>query len=227
MNLLKNCIKKLSVFLIFMPLLANSQILDAQDVGYIYNGRKYIHPLKIVGFTPYFKDIGIVKNGSVVFDDVVYQNIPIAYDICSGELVVTQLKTNVAVVAVKELVDYFVIEKDTVDSIKNEEFGLKPGYYERLYRSSDIQGYAEHIKFLREKSGERTLVRFYEEKVNYLIKMPGDSLFRKFTTYRELLNQDKKLKKEIKKALSISKTDFKENPKRVIIGVLQYIDNHR
>lgn len=221
------CIRKLLIISIFFPVLANSQIIDAQDVGYIYNGKKYTHPIKVVDSTPYFKDIGFIKNGIVIYDDVIYQNIPMVYDVCADALVVQQSGSNTAVVVVKEFVDYFVIEKDTIDRLSYDEFGLKSGYYERIYTSSTILCYAHHFKFLKEKSEERGLLRSYEGEVSFFVKMPEDALFRKFTTYKELLNLNKKLKREIKKSPTISKSAFKENPKSVIAGVLKYIDNQQ
>ena len=220
-------LQKLLILSVFMPFLAHSQLIDAQDVGYIYNGKKYTHPIKVVDSTPYFKDIGFIKNGVVVFDDVVYQNIPMVYDVCADALVVQQSGSNTAVVVVNEFVDYFVIEKDTIDRLSYDDLGLKSGYYERIYISPNTKCYAHHFKFLKEKSEERGLFRSYEGEVNYFVKMPEDALFRKFTMYKELLSLNKKLKREIKKSSAISKSAFKENPKTVIAGVLKYIDNHQ
>lgn len=185
---------------------------------YVKSGKIYSPPPRVSNSSPYYKNM-VFTRGTIVYDKVKYENQMLSYDVSSDQLVLEDVNY---IRVVKNLVDYFTVNGDTV--IYNTAGGLPPGYYEQIYTSSRTPALARHSKYLKEVMRGTVMERAYEETIRYYVRIPGSENYKDLRNEKDLLNINKELKKEAKTLLRHRSLQFKTRPKEAIQAVLQFYE---
>ncbi len=196
----------------------------AQDTSpqYVKSGKLYSPPPRISNSSPYFKNMAFTR-GTIVYDKVKYENQMLAYDVSSDRLVLEDVNY---IQVIKNLVDYFTINGDTLFYKADHTGGIPAGYYERLYSSHKTSAVAKHSKYLKEVMRGTVMERNYQETIRYYVAVPGSESYRDLRSEKDLLNIHKNLKKEAKALLRSRSLKFKTRPKDTIQTVLQFYEAH-
>ncbi|MCD8539380.1 MAG: hypothetical protein LRY55_06155 [Leadbetterella sp.] len=159
--------------------------------------------------------------GTIAYDRVKYENLVLAYDVSSDKLVLEHVNY---LEVVKNLVDYFTVNGDTIIYKSTAAGGIPAGYYEKIYGSDSSFSVAKHSKYLKEVMRGTVMERGYEETVRYYVYMPGMESYLDVKKESDLLNLSKDLKKEAKALLRSRSLKFKRQPKETIQTVLHFYE---
>lgn len=187
---------------------------------YVKSGKIYSPPPRVSNSSPYFKNM-VFTQGSIVYDRVKYENQSLIYDVASDKLVVEDVNY---INVVKNLVDYFAVNGDTVIYKADNAGGIPEGYYERIYHSDSTSGVARHSKYLKEVMRGTAMERAYQETIRYYVLWPGVENYIDLRNEKDLLNLNKGLKKEARALLRSRSLKFKTQPKETIQAVLQFYE---
>ena len=166
----------------------------------IFNGREYIITGALVSGTPFFNNAENSENNTLRFDEVVYQGLPLLYDIKTDQLVTRRPGELTNMIIVKEMVDFFTIGKDTLLHLKEASTGLADGFYLQVFNSPAYKSVARYKKAVRDPRAINEK-RYYFETVEYFLKTPDSEKFLPVKNIRTLLSVDKQYKKNLKSLL--------------------------
>lgn len=213
--------KLFTLYLVLLCTFTQAQVVAQNTLPqYVKTGKIYQPPPKIINSSPYFKNTGFTK-GTIVYDKVKYENQTLIYDVTSDKLVVEDANY---INVVKNLVDYFSVNGDTIIYKADNAGGIPEGYYERVYSSDSTSGVARHSKYLKEVMRGTLMERVYQETVRYYVLWPGSENYKDLRNEKDLLNLNKNLKKEAKTLLRSQSLKFKTRPKETIQTVLQFYE---
>jgi hypothetical protein len=188
----------------------------------IYNGPDYAF------YNPYFMDAkNIFSQGSLLYDGVFYDKVPMLYDL-HKDLVVVQLYNNFlkyTLIADKVqwfnlLAHHFVyINADTLDKST-----LKTGFYDQLYKGK-IEILVRREKSIQTATKEfgRGMEDYFEEATNFFLKR-GNTYY-KVNGQGAFINALKDRQKEIKQYLKSNKIKFSADPESAMVKIAAYYDH--
>src|SRR4029079_14150917 len=101
-----------------------------EENTHLYNGMEYIedHP-GVIG-SPFWKATSL-QTGSIYYDDVLYPNIPLAYDIVKDEVVIRN-EQQLSIKLVPEKIGYFFLFNQLFIHIASDSIA-NPGFQSGLY----------------------------------------------------------------------------------------------
>lgn len=192
---------------------------------HLFNGREFVpHSLSAVG-SPNHADLVILDHCSVVFDGVLYVDIPLMYDLVIDQLVTIHPDRKVEVCLDKHLVDWFSIRQDQFVLVAEGQTELLPGFYQLVYRGEDYTCYAKRSKETRRYSSGTTLEYRFFETVTYYLKV-GDNPFRIIKSQKELLSLDEDQQRAVRRMLRSSGLSFRTKPIETLNAVLTFLDHN-
>lgn len=188
----------------------------------LYNGPQYEpHPGYNEGH-PYFNTTSF-SIGSVGYNGLVYQEVPILYDLVRNELVVRHPYGD-AFSAIKEKVDSFSFSghsfiKLIIDSTNTNL--SENNFYEKLF-SGRILLLANNRKYVQEQSGATTIERKIYEKVQYYLLKDGKIYPVK--NKKSLLALLKDKRNELQQYIKKNNLQFRNNMKADMSQLVAYYD---
>ncbi len=209
------------LFCILLGILVHQEV-TAQNTSpqYVKSGKIYHAPPRVSNASPYFKNMSFTR-GTIVYDRVKYENLMLVYDVSSDKLVLEDVNY---IHVVKNLVDYFTVNGDTIIYKSNSAGGVPAGYYEKIYSSDRASCVARHSKYLKEIMRGTTMERTYQETIRYYVLVPGLQNYKDLKSEKDLLNVNRDLKKDAKALLRSRSLSFKKRPKETIQTVLQFYE---
>lgn len=211
-------------FVLFCVLLGTliHQQVTAQNTSpqYVRSGKIYHPPPRVSNSSPYYKNMTYMQ-GTIVYDKVKYENQTLIYDVASDKLVLEDVNY---IHVVRNLVDYFTVNGDTIVCKPDPSGGIPAGYYEKIYHSDKASGLARHSKYLKEVMRGTMMERTYQESIRYYVLVPGLQNYKDLKSEKDLLNVNRDLKKEAKVLLRSRSLSFKKQPKETIQTVLQFYE---
>jgi len=200
-------------------LLSNYKIEARQNLR-LYSGREYIpNGQRANGFRFFGSDSSIA--GSIYYDDNLYLNVKMRYDLVLDELVIEDYTNNNAIKLTKEKVDYFNMPNHFfVRIVPDKSFSaiLSPGFYEQL-RNEPVLVFAKHEKKLVFSSKAEEEAK-YIEYIFYFIKIKN--VFYKIESEHAILQAMKDEKDLMKKYIRENKISFKRNPEDALTKTAEY-----
>ncbi len=152
-----------------------SRMIDIYHLGAgandpLFNGREYERLSFYInkGIPYYVADT--LKNGTVVYDGLNYNNVPLLYDQVVDELVTLNFTGQHLIKLVKQKVDSFFLYGTKFIPVQQADKTVSDGYYELLYDGSsqllrkEIKRVTNNIRY-----GQQ-LERNIESKITYLVK---------------------------------------------------------
>lgn len=168
---------------------------------------------------PYF--ITEVTSGSVYYDGTLYKNVPMLYELTSGNLVVRRYDGGVLMCLIKEKVGSFNLYNHTFIHLVPDSGNtvITNDFYDRIYNGKNAI-YVRRQKILYEDPAtyERSFLIndkyvIYKNNAWYPVSSEGD-----------VLKLFKDHKKEITKYLRQNKIKYKKAPEYAMVKMAEYYD---
>ena len=193
--------------------------------AHLYNGSGYeTYDVHIKG-NPFF--LPAMQSGSLYYDGMRYENLPMIYDIHHDELIINRYTQNFRIRLVNEKTSYFTLENHFFIRIVQDTSNnpvIPTGYYERLY-DGNITALAKRRKRIDETIlAEGLSSQFIEDDLFYIRK---DNIYYAVRNKRGVLDIFRERKKEIKKFLRKNKIRFKDNPEYAIVRISGFYDQEK
>ncbi|MEP6583786.1 MAG: hypothetical protein ABJA90_05955 [Ginsengibacter sp.] len=194
----------------------------------LYNGSEYAYkayyPYAINEGDPFFISREFYS-GSVFYNGLLYQNIPLLYDIIKGELLTKDLSQINIIRLNEEKVRWFTIYNQTFYRLVKDSIAkntVSTDFYDGLY-IGNTSLYKHVSKIFKENSSSaQGINRYVVEKDEFFIKK-GNEYFR-INNRKSLLNVLSDRKKDIGQFMSKSKLKLKKNKEDAFIKVVTYYD---
>ncbi|MEO8404482.1 MAG: hypothetical protein ABI480_07810 [Chitinophagaceae bacterium] len=169
-----------------------------------------------------FYKINTWEKGTILFDDVVYNDIWMKYETVADQLIVTaDTSTGIFISLFRQRVKEFSyagmqfirLEKQTDRNVP------EIGYYQILAKGK-LTAYERNVKTLKEIIDGTTLIRRFEEKIKYHVEKDGK--FYSIDNKNDLLSLCKDHKKEVQQFISANKIKFHKNLEPAIATVTAF-----
>ncbi|WDF63917.1 hypothetical protein [Flavobacterium sp. KACC 22763] len=199
------------------------KIVDGEILN-INNGKIHIDPYNLKNSHNYYSNKNFVK-GSVFYDNQLYENILIKYDIYKDQLVKSfENMSTFGITLINEKTDYFIIGDKRFINIDNKYKYPKAitGFFEEKYLGKNISLYIKHTKTAKETISETALYTEFKEYTNY--QLLYNSKFASVNTRKEILEIFPLLKKEIKDFYKKNKILEETNPYQFKADLIKFID---
>lgn len=191
----------------------------------VYRGTEYTgYPFRLKSGHQFFESVDI-SYGSVFYDGVFYENVPMRFDIIKHQLVVRYVDQVSGVSLHNEKIEYFTIHNHHFIHFKENNLNsssLPQGFYDRVY-SGGIDVLVNRSKgTLKEVSVEGNFITILKQKNNFFLKKDG--------VYYPVENSGSVLKvlgskqKEVQEFLKRSNVKFRKNPEDAIVRMVKYYD---
>lgn len=186
----------------------------------IYNGiRVYPYPPEIEG-TAFFQSPDFQK-ATIVYGDVMYNNISMKYDLVKDEVVVSpEDKTWLLISLFSPRVSEFSFgtykfvhlrQSDNLSSLTN-------GFYE-VIAEGKVTAFVRHKKSIYKKVVDNYLYQRFDEKIRYYLLKTG--VYFSVRNANDLFDVVREHKKEVKQFLSQNKLKFRRNPGKTIYAAVE------
>lgn len=238
---------KVSILFFFLPMSLSSfgQAPEADSINYtmavqnakavywkfispssgLFNGPEYVdYSFSIKEGHPFFQTADF-RNGSVVYDGVLYENIPIVYDVSKDLVVINDPFKVYKLSLINERVAEFNIEKYHFVRLVNDlttNDAIKTGYYQVLYSGSTIVYEREEKKLKEETSLTEGLKRFIVTGHSYYINK--DKKIYSIGSKKSMLSLFKDKKSEIQQYMRKNKLNYKKDRENTLASVAAYYD---
>ena len=204
----------------------NSQSLYQKAIGAqarLFNGSKYLAPEHTIEQHPFLSSEDWLT-GSVFYDGEYFQNVPLMYDLTSGQLITEHLTSGQAIQLVWDKLDYFSIGDryfEKIDATATGNTLPETEFYEILY-SGKTRLVAKREKILREEIRATVIERSFEEKNRYFFFKNGTFFPVKSKASILKLMADKKT--EMKRFLKQQRLPFAQNREKLLIRLAEHYD---
>lgn len=193
------------------------------EISHLLNGSEYIEYEGYIAGNQFF-ETEYLEDGSVFYDGVLYQNVPLLYDVVKDDVVVIRPKALFNIRLNPEKIKYFNFLDHTFirqegDGIKNLTFPT--GFYDLLY-DGGTKVLAKRQKILYETIKENKIYREFRKTDKYYIRKDGNN--HPVGSKRSVLNVFKDQKSALLKFLRANKINFRNNPELTMIKIAQQYD---
>ncbi len=160
-------------------------------------------------------------DGSVVYWNELYENVPLLYDI-QNDLIVTEHNRGNPIKLVTEQVQSFTILGHTfVRLIRDDNNKISDGFYDQLYHGA-LKVYAKHSKAYREKLETQRVIPLFDENTRYyLVK---DGTFNVVKTKGSVLQVLNDRKQDVKNFIRKNRINFRDDRENAIVRVAEFYD---
>jgi hypothetical protein len=194
----------------------------------LYNGHEYqpYDPqIKNSALFPY--DAKTWAPGDINYDDVLYNNVPMMYDVYKDAVVVLLYnKFSMFSLLSNRVRDFAFLNHRFIrldaDQISDNQVGLTTGFYEQLY-TGKIEVLAKRSKTIQTSINIATTPEtYFYEKNNYYLKK-GNAYY-KIGSKSSILKILKDKKSELQKYLKQNSINYKDNPEDAMAKIASYYD---
>lgn len=195
-----------------------------KDQARLYNGREYNFYFGFEGLA-YFQARAFDEKGSIVFDGVKFDQVPLLLDLFKQKLV-TMLPNHVAKLELSSekissftLYDHHFI--NTQFTVANNKNVLISGFIDQLYIGK-CKILVKREKKVHETSNMQGLKKFFVDKSSYFLEKQGKVY--QFASEKSLLVLLADKKNEMKRYLKENNIKFKNDPERTMVMIVAYYD---
>lgn len=193
----------------------------------LYSGPQYVeYYLLITIGHPFFLNSNF-NTGSVRFDDILYENIKLKYDILENKIVVKDASGVFAVSPDYDKIDLFTIDNHLFTRLEKENSNSslpKAGFYEVLYTGNNLVLYKKETKILMEDLNDRGGPRRYiVPTINYYLKK-GNNYYL-FNRQKHVLDLLKDRKTELRQFIRKNNLDFSNDADNALTGIVSYYES--
>jgi len=186
----------------------------------IYNGKLFYSYSSDIEGIPYFQSANWQK-GTVVYENIIYEDILMKYDLVKSQLIVTPNETggmHISLYSPRIQEFGFSGFHFIYFNKKKDNSSLPEGFYQLLVKGT-ITVFANTKKIISEKIVGNTLDKKFEEIVSYYLLKKGQ--YYHINSQNDLLNALEEHRKEIKVLLKTMKLKYRKDPLRIIIASVE------
>ena len=189
----------------------------------LYNGREYIpYTTTLANAHPYFQSADFVK-GSIFYDGVLYEEVPLQYDIIKNVLVIQDSYQKFKMQLINEKISWFTINNITFVRLSGDPSGkntIEPGFYRILYNGSNSLLKKESKK-IQEILELKLIKKVIEAPSFYIKKNDRYYIADSKTSVLEIL-KDKKT--EIRQFIRQNNLNISDEPEKAFLSIIAYYD---
>ncbi len=191
----------------------------------IYRGTEYTgFPYRLKSGHQFFESEAI-SYGSVFYDGILYENVPMRLDIIKDQLVVRYVDQVSGISLHNEKIDFFSLHNHYFIHIKEDNLNppsIPPGFYDRVY-DGGIDVLVNRSKgTLKEVSVEGNFITILKQKNNFFLKKEG--VYYPVESSGSVLKVLGSKQKEIQEFLKKSNIKFRKDPENAIVRMVKYYD---
>ena len=190
------------------------------------NGSKYRPPEQDVDEHPYFLSDDWMM-GDVYYDDELFIEVPLMYDLYSGQLITEHSASGHAIQLIFEKVSYFKVRDHLFEKIYNESVnGSLPatGFYDILY-AGETKVVSRRQKLQTEEIYNTYVEVGYDEKNRYFLFKNG--IFFPVNNKASVLKVLGDEKQKLKRFLKAGKIKFSENKELALKSMAAFYDSQK
>ena len=188
----------------------------------LYNGSEYRDFFSKDDEHPYF-GIDDWAYGDILYDEELYKNIPLFYDIYHDKVIAEHLLNGAKLELISEKVQRFSISGHTFVRLRRDELNvITEGFYDLLYNGS-TKVYCRREKQLQRKIESNTIIERFDSKNRVYILHKGAYFpVRKKSSVLDVLSDRKQ---ELKSFIKKNKIKFDDNRENAIVRITTYYDS--
>lgn len=217
------------------PLLAQSQLnvdaahypeADNEDyhIHHLFKGKQFMpYRLSIVG-SPNHADLDIMENCSIVYDGLLYTNIPLMYNLVDNVVVSRHPVRMVNVILEEHLIQSFQLGEDRFVNLTEKHGTLMPGIYQVIYGGDQFISLAKRSKAIHNYRNGSILERRYNSSVDFYIYFPQEDRVQLIRKQSELFRMAPENRRELRRLIRSHGLRFKNEPEQVIATVLEFME---
>lgn len=193
----------------------------------IYTGPQYVeYYLQINKGHPFFLNTDF-NPGSVHYEDILYENLLIKYDIVENKIVLLNPSTTFRPSLSNDKIDYFTIKDHTFIKLEkniNHPGVPKNGFYEVLFRDAHLSLLKKENKSVQEDLNfGAASIRYVESSVNFYIER--GNTFYPVNRKGQLLDLFKDKKTELRQYIRKNNPDFSNDYDNALVSVVNYYES--
>jgi hypothetical protein len=185
----------------------------------LYSGRQYLRFSRNVSGTPFFLSEKPIA-GTVLYDGVLFDSVPIYYDINIDKLIVDNYYQNNQIQLISEKVKYFILSGHKF--VRTDVAGFPIGFMELVYEGVKSRVFIKRQKRLPITSNPGEERMQYKEQVLYYVEINRQLYAAQ--SERMLLNTLKGKKQQVQDFLKGAELSFKSDPKQLLCTVMAFYD---
>lgn len=193
----------------------------------LYNGPEYIeYYMTIHSGHPFFDTIPF-GNGSVLYDNVLYENVPLKFDLAKNEVILKDPSEIYSLTLVREKIAYFTVHGHKFIRVVKDESRrpLATGFYDLLYDGKSAQLLKKENKSVQTQVNQLDGIRnFIEHTIHYYIKTPDG--YYNADSRSGVLNALKNKRPDIQQYIRSNKLSFKKSElEKTLSAITAYYDS--
>lgn len=191
----------------------------------LYNGTEYQFYNPNIEGSAYMNDAKFFDKGSVVYDGVQFDDVPLMYDLHTDQVISLLYDQYNKFRLVEDKVGQFDLYNHhfiriSIDSA-DRSVPLRTGFYDEIY-AGKISLVVKRTKELKETSGARDLKKYFLAKNTYFLKKEGQ--YMNVNSERSFINALGDKKKELQRLMKENKLNYRKNPEHAMVMLATYYD---
>lgn len=186
----------------------------------LYSGTEFTGGYRSSAGHPFF-EYAEPQKGNVLYNGTRYPDVKLAYDLTRDEVIFVNPVNNLNIKLITQKIEEFSIQDHLfvhISEANNMANFPGAGFYELLY-DGPLQVFAKRKKWLRQAAKAEDLARF-RQTTNYYVKK--DSAYYTIDSKKYLMAVCRDQKTEVARFVKKENLNFKKDPERVIIRVIDY-----
>lgn len=224
--------------MVHSPLLAQSQLMvdaahypeaNREDylIHHLFKGKQFVpYRLSVVG-SPNHADIDIMDHCSMIYDGLLYKDIPLMYNLVDDVVVSRHPTRMVNIILEEHLIQSFQLGDDRFVNLTGDQKVLLPGIYQVIYDGTSFVSLAKRSKSIYNYRNGSILERRYSSSVDFYIYFPTEDRAQIIRKQSDLFRIAPDSRREIRRLIRSQGLRFKKEPELVIATVLEFIDHSK
>lgn len=189
-----------------------------QNNAHLYNGIEYEYFGRGVIGSPFFM-VDTMHNGSVFYDGILYEDMPLRYDMVDDAVLVKYGSDNNTIRLIQEKVVYFsILDHKFIRFSDDDHSNDFSGFYELLYNDKNVLAFAKRYKKRMLSSNVEDKLGSFVQYDQYFIYKDGK--YFSVNSQSDLAEIFSDKAQAIKKFMRSEKATYKKNPEQAIISTV-------
>jgi hypothetical protein len=189
----------------------------------IYHGPAYIgYPYQLSNGHQFFESPNLTQ-GTIFYNGMLYQDIPMWYDLVKDEVVVQNIDSLSMISLHNERIDYFsLLGHYFIKISQDSSSSLSTGFYDQIYKGKTEVLVRRYKGTLEDVSTEGIFTKILKQKNEIYLKKEGKyfSVLSSGSVLKVLGNKQKEILSHLKK----NAIKFKKDPEKAIVMMVSYYD---
>jgi hypothetical protein len=197
------------------------------DQSPLYNGPEYYFYDPLIKGNAYFSDINAFAPGSVFYDGLLFNGVPMLYDLYADKVVVLLYNHFSKFSLIQERVKSFDFLNHHFVNIKTDTLNnnsvIKSGFYDELYKGK-LQVLVKRSKSIQTTTGGATgPLSYFDPSTDYYLRK--NNTYYSFGSQGSMLSILKDKKKELQQYIRANEIRFRKNPEEAMVKIASYYDH--